>query len=495
MKFLQFNSIKKKFIVFIITLIFLIFGGVGVFIAIETSSAISESLSLKAHSLTSLVGLVSSEYLENLNLTGVETLSASVLQDPEISFVAFYDNAKQLFTEYELPEDISSFFVVEKQLRSMYDNRTLGYVKIGFKRDSIIKSLRHNVLTLVASMATGIICFTVGILFLLRGVIRPLNQCVEVAENLSKGELNVEIEITNSDETGKMLTSMKTMLEKLKQIVFDVKPAADNVSDGSQQLRVNSEEMSQRASEQASSAEEVSSAIEQMVSNIKQNADNAKQTERIALKAASDALNGGQAVAETVTAMKDITQKISVIGEIARQTNLLALNAAIEAARAGEHGRGFAVVASEVRKLAERSQTAAAEINQLSVSSVGIAENAGAMLARIVPDIEKTAQLVQEISVASNEQNTGADQINQAIQQLDQVIQQNASASEELSSMAEELSSRAEQLKGSISFFKVAEDGRNRIDYKTSQKILPSMMGYHVRGKSGDSGMERLNPL
>jgi len=195
--------------------------------------------------------------------------------------------------------------------------------------------------------------------------------------------------------------------------------------------------------------------MEQMASNIRQNADNAMQTEKIAMKSSEDAREGGQAVAETVSAMKDIAEKISIIEEIARQTDLLALNAAIEAARAGEHGKGFAVVASEVRKLAERSQTAAGEISKLSSASVEVAEKAGEMLAKLVPDIQKTAELVQEISAASNEQNAGAEQINKAIQQLDQVIQQNASASEEMASTAEELAGQSEQLQNTIGYFKV----------------------------------------
>ena len=199
--------------------------------------------------------------------------------------------------------------------------------------------------------------------------------------------------------------------------------------------------------------------MEQMAANIRQNADNALQTEKIAVKAAVDAREGGRAVTETVSAMKDIAGKISIIEEIARQTNLLALNAAIEAARAGEHGKGFAVVASEVRKLAERSQLAAGEISELSRTSVEVAEQAGAMLERLVPDIQRTAELVQEISAACKEQDAGAEQINKAIQQLDQVIQQNASASEEMASTSEELASQADQLQGTMSFFRVAEGG------------------------------------
>jgi methyl-accepting chemotaxis protein len=275
----------------------------------------------------------------------------------------------------------------------------------------------------------------------------------EAAKLIANGDLTVEIQERSAED--ELMLSLASMVRKLSDVVSEVKSAADNVAAGSQELSSSSEEMSQGASEQAAAAEEASSSMEQMSSNIRQNADNAIQTEKIAAKSAMDAQEGGKAVAQTVHAMKEIAGKISIIEEIARQTNLLALNAAIEAARAGEHGKGFAVVASEVRKLAERSQKAAAEISELSSSSVEVAEKAGEMLNRMVPDIQKTAELVQEISAACREQDSGAEQINKAIQQLDQVIQQNAGASEEMSSTAEELSSQAEQLQSSIAFFKV----------------------------------------
>lgn len=291
-----------------------------------------------------------------------------------------------------------------------------------------------------------------------RQMIGNIKEQATVADKLANGDLTAIINVkSESDLLG---NSLKKMITNLQNIIANVKSAADNVSSGAQEISSSSEQMSQGATEQAAAAEEASSSMEQMSANIKQNADNAQQTERIALKSSEDAKEGGQAVAATVQAMKDIAGKISIIEEIARQTNLLALNAAIEAARAGEHGKGFAVVASEVRKLAERAQTAAGEISTLSTSSVQVAEKAGQMLTRIVPDIQKTAELVQEITAASNEQNSGAGQINSAIQQLNQVIQQNASASEEMSSTAEELASQAEQLQDTISFFKL-DDGNN----------------------------------
>ncbi len=287
----------------------------------------------------------------------------------------------------------------------------------------------------------------------MKQMLANLKNTADVADQISKGDLTARVNVlSDKDILGQALSRM---IEKLKDVIGNVKEAADNVASGSQELSGSSEEMSQGATEQAASAEEASSSMEEMAANIKQNADNAGQTEKIALQAAEDAESGGHAVAETVSAMKEIAQKISIIEEIARQTDLLALNAAIEAARAGEHGKGFAVVASEVRKLAERSQTAAGEISRLSGTSVEVAEKAGEMLSRIVPDIQKTADLVQEISAASNEQNCGAEQVNRAIQQLDQVIQQNASVSEEMASTAEELSSQAEMLQDAIGYFKI----------------------------------------
>ncbi len=277
----------------------------------------------------------------------------------------------------------------------------------------------------------------------------------EIAREISQGNLSVKL-ASGGKEVG-VFAAMKNMVGKLKDVVADVKTASDNVASGSQQLSAGSEQMSQGTTEQAASAEEASSSVEEMNATIKQNTDNAQQTEKIALKSAADATDSGKAVSETVMAMKDIATKITIIEEIARQTNLLALNAAIEAARAGEHGKGFAVVAAEVRKLAERSQVAAGEISHLSSSSVQVAEKAGQMLAKLVPDIQKTSELVQEITAASKEQTSGADQINGAIQQLNQVIQQNAGAAEEMASTAEELSSQAQQLQATISFFRVED--------------------------------------
>ncbi|WP_051361165.1 methyl-accepting chemotaxis protein [Desulfuromonas sp. TF] len=307
-----------------------------------------------------------------------------------------------------------------------------------------------------------------------------LQEMADLTEEISKGNLTVDVKLASEkDQLGRALQNMTRILN---DVIGQVKSAGDNVASGSQAMSSASEELSQGATEQAASAEEASSSIEQMTANIRQNADNALQTEKIAVKAAEDARSGGKAVADTIVAMKEIAGKIMIIEEIARQTNLLALNAAIEAARAGEHGRGFAVVAAEVRKLAERSQVAAGEINALSVSSVGVAEQAGDMLKTMVPNIQRTAELVQEIAAASREQDAGAGQINKAIQQLDLVIQQNASASEEMASTAEELTAQSEQLQEMISFFRLAEK-KNGKKKKSLQAVKEEIGSVELPGK------------
>lgn len=304
-------------------------------------------------------------------------------------------------------------------------------------------------------IGVGILIALLFSIFIIRSINIALKEANAVVKKLAEGELNIDINIMSHDEIGNLLINLKAMVKKLKEVISFVHSAADNISSASIQVSSSSQEMSQGASEQAASAEEVSSSMEQMAANIQQNSDNSQQTERIAIKAAKDIQEGSGAVNNTVKSMKIITEKISIINEIANKTDLLAINAAIEAARAGEHGKGFAVVASEVRKLAERSQIAANEIDEVSNSSVEVADRSGKLLSEIVPNIQNTAKLVQEISASSNEQNAGSNQINTAVQQLNQVTQQNAAAAEEMATNAEELSSQATQLKDIISFFKL----------------------------------------
>ena len=290
----------------------------------------------------------------------------------------------------------------------------------------------------------------------LNSLIGSMNEIARASTEISRGNLTVSLEQRSAED--KLMQALGAMVKDLTRTVSEIRTIASEVSSATQSISTASVEISNGASTQAASAEEASSSMEEMVSNIKQNADNAQQTDKIATKSAKDAQESGKAVAEAVTAMKEIASKISIIEEIARQTNLLALNAAIEAARAGEHGKGFAVVAAEVRKLAERSQKAAGEINELSSTTLKVSEKAGQMLEKLVPDIQKTAELVQEITAASKEQDTGAEQINKALQQLEKVIQQNAAASEELASTTEELTAQADQLVSALGFFRTGDD-------------------------------------
>ncbi|MGA2635500.1 MAG: methyl-accepting chemotaxis protein [Terracidiphilus sp.] len=290
----------------------------------------------------------------------------------------------------------------------------------------------------------------------LNALVAAMNEITAAAEEIANGNLTVDIR--ERSEKDKLMQALAAMVSGLTQTVGDIRSIAGEVAAASQSISTASIQVSKGASAQAAAAEEASSSMEEMVSNIKQNADNAQQTDKIANKSAKDAQESGKSVLEAVAAMKEIANKISIIEEIARQTNLLALNAAIEAARAGEHGKGFAVVAAEVRKLAERSQKAAGEINQLSATTLKVSEKSGEMLDKLVPDIQRTAELVQEISAASKEQDTGAEQINKALQQLEQVIQQNASASEEMASTTEELTGQSDQLVSALGFFHTGDE-------------------------------------
>lgn len=306
--------------------------------------------------------------------------------------------------------------------------------------------------------------------WIMLSISRAVTSALGLARSVAAGDLNAKAVVKSNDEIKDLVDALNLMVTKLKEVVGEVTAATRNVASGSQEMSAAAEQLSQGAVEQSSSTEEASSSVEQMAANIKQNADNAGQTESIARRAALDAETSGKAVGDAVKAMETIAEKILIVQEIARQTDLLALNAAVEAARAGEHGRGFAVVASEVRKLAERSQAAAQEISGLSGETVKAAQSAGEMLAKLVPDIQKTAELVAEISAASNEQNAGASQINAAVQQLDKVTQQNTSAAEEMSSTAEELATQAEQLQAAISYFKLDEVSAAASPAKTARR-------------------------
>ncbi|MGF1501723.1 MAG: methyl-accepting chemotaxis protein [Paracoccaceae bacterium] len=277
----------------------------------------------------------------------------------------------------------------------------------------------------------------------------------EVAGRVADGDLTERVAVQSDHD--RLGLALQRMVDGLSETISQVSDGARAAAGTSDKLKATAEEVREGSHRQAGSAQQASAAVEEMTANIRQSADNAAQTEKIAIQSADDAQASGEAVTRAVGVMKTIAEKITIIQEIARQTDLLALNAAVEAARAGEHGRGFAVVASEVRKLAERSQTAASEIGALSQETVSVSEEAGRMLETLVPNIQRTADLVQEISAATREQNIGAEQINDAIRSLDQVIQKNAALANEVASTVDALTDQTRTLEAAVSQFRLSE--------------------------------------
>ncbi len=364
----------------------------------------------------------------------------------------------------EMMHAMARLVEAEKAVSGVMERIAVGDLEVDVRQRSEDDALMHSLANMVAAE----------------------KKVVDIAEELAEGNLRQNVQ-PRSDEDA-LMHALRSMVSRVSEVVSNIQSSAEQVAAGSEELSSTSEALSQGASEQAAAVEECSSSMEEMSAGINQNADNSRQTERIALQASKDAEESGLAVQEAVKAMQNIARKITIIEEIARQTDLLALNAAVEAARAGDHGKGFAVVASEVRKLAERSQVAAREISELSTNSTEIAARAGEMLVKLVPDIKKTAELVQEIAAASTEQSSGAEQVNQALQQLDQVVQQNASASEEMSSTAEELSAQAQSLQSAVAFFSIDDGSRTKVTVKTASKALPAATDKdkaHKRHKPG----------
>ncbi|UCH14433.1 MAG: HAMP domain-containing protein [Bacteroidales bacterium] len=400
---------------------------------------------------------------------------ASTLDNVKTSFEEYYNHAN--VTVNHLITDEGAFSNLGEELSIMVGrynalNETLklaseeskNEISNAFSSQNINQNQSTKIIISVIFISL-LLVITISVI-ISRGITTSISKGVEFAEKVSDGDLSATVNINQNDEIGKLAEALKNMIVKLKEIVVHIKDSSTNITNTSQHIKSNSQQLSQSANQQAASVEEVSSTIEEMASNIQQNTDNAQQTEKISNVAQSGINEVAESSKKAMEANKDIVDKITIINDIAFQTNILALNAAVEAARAGEHGKGFAVVAAEVRKLAENSKVAAEEIVGLAENSLKLAEGAGQKMAEILPEVEKTTKLVQEITAASLEQNSGASQVNNAIQQLNNVTQQNSAASEELAASAEDMAGQAEQLNNTVLFFNVGSNGdRNEKSY------------------------------
>jgi methyl-accepting chemotaxis protein len=411
------------------------------------------------------------ENLEKLEATiksdaGKERLAK--IKTARAAYVADQDKFMQLLKDNKRDEIVVLMQTGLRKSQADYISAINELVK--FQTDTMEKDGKtageaaQSAISLVTGLAIASIL--IGLFFawfVTVSITKPVSEAANAAKELSEGNLTIKIKSTSTDETGQLMSAMEAMVGKLTQIISEVNVASDALNNAAGQVSQTAQSLSQSSSEQAASVEETTASIEQMTASITQNTENAKVTNGMANKSAGEATEGGQAVNETVEAMKQIAGKIGIIDDIAYQTNLLALNAAIEAARAGEHGKGFAVVAAEVRKLAERSQVAAQEISQVAGSSVKLAERAGHLLNEMVPSIKKTSDLVEEIAAASQEQSAGVGQINGAMGQLNKATQQNASASEELAATAEEMGGQAAQLQDLMSFFRLDDSANKKV--------------------------------
>ncbi len=426
---------------------------------LTTDPAEEQALLQQNDSLSHQISANTKQIEENLSSAQERDLFKTVQAKREVYIVA-RQKAKKLLADKKRDQALAT--LSQEVIPALTDYRATWNKFLDLQSDSVLQSIKESATAYATSRRVALLILVITLILasfaafsVAKSVTVPIQEVVEHAERIAAGDLTKEITVTSRSETGKLQQAMLEMTTTLSGIIKDVREGSSAVASASSQLSSSAQSLSQGTSEQAASVEETSSSLEQMNASITQNASYSRQVEQMASKGARAAEESGSAVKETVGAMKEIATRISIIEEIAYQTNLLALNAAIEAARAGDQGRGFAVVAAEVRKLAERSQSAAKEIGDLATKSVGVAEQSGVLITELVPTIKKTAELIQDVAAASKEQSAGVDQINKAMNQVDTVTQRNASSAEELSSTAEELAAQSKQLQQLMTFFRV----------------------------------------
>ncbi|ESP91019.1 MULTISPECIES: methyl-accepting chemotaxis protein [Pseudoalteromonas] len=390
------------------------------------------------------------------------------LSEVERMYLELYNGGKEIFAMYDPRNKIKASKDVDRlehevfnKIEDLLEEISNEAIQEGDESlNALVTAARESISLVWALLVVAIVLATATAAFLIRGIVIPINALAEAAEDLRSGEgdLTRRIPDFGNDEIGETARSFNGFIERLQNILLDIQESVESIAHSTNEVGTTSRMLSSTSNQLAASVEETSASLEQMSSSISMNTENSKVTNDIAKQSSSEANDGGRAVKDTVKAMTQIAEKIGIIEDIAYKTNLLALNAAIEAARAGEHGKGFAVVADEVRKLAERSQVAAQDISTLADNSVKIAQHAGGMLDRMVPNIGKTADLVQEITAASTEQSTSVAEINRTVSQLDEIAQQNASASEELASTAKMVQDQTSDIRSTVNYFKLSND-------------------------------------